>query len=209
MYPHTTPAFWNGVIHYSTRDCLYEAAGIWEDTFGDWNDNGLGLVGTTRATNLEAIGSNVTVQTYAGFSCLGEDADQLYVASQCAEGCAHCSSNYSGVQIGMTDCNVVEGSNGPASYKFICRNGSAVMEYYGDATCSVLETEVNKDSCYASSAFNPPDDMWAGGYMRDSSVIVVVGAMSLELGVSALHDIYLPVYSNYNNAGISLKALTF
>ena len=83
------------------------------------------------------------------------------------------------------------------------------MEYYGDATCSVLETEVNKDSCYASSAFNPPDDMWAGGYMRDSSVVVVVGAMSLELGVSALHDIYLPVYSNYNEAGISLKALTF
>ena len=37
-------------------------------------------------------------------------------------------------------------------------------------------------------------------------MVVVVGVMSLALGVSAIHDIYLPVYTNYNNAGITTTA---
>ena len=59
---------------------------------------------------------------------------------------------------------------------------------------------IDEDSCDSVTS-NPPNDLWAGGYMRQSSVVVVVGAMSLELNASALHDVYLPVYSNYNDAG--------
>ena len=76
-YPHPS-YFWNGVIHYSTRDCLYETGGYYQDHYGDWNDQEPGLVGTTRAVNLEAIGENVTVESFYTFSCLGEDADELY-----------------------------------------------------------------------------------------------------------------------------------
>ena len=202
-YPHPS-YFWNGVIHYSTRDCLYETGGYYQDHYGDWNDQEPGLVGTTRAVNLEAIGENVTVESFYTFSCLGEDADELYYNGQCGEGCSFCTMNYTGDQVGVTGCTVVDGTNGPASYKYACVNGSAVMEYYADAKCAVLAEEVNKDSCMTASEFNPPDDLWAGGYMRDSSLIVVVGAMSIELGVSALHDIYLPVYANYNDADAEL-----
>ena len=37
-YPHASSYFWNGIIHFSTRDCLYEAGGGYIDSYGDWNN---------------------------------------------------------------------------------------------------------------------------------------------------------------------------
>ena len=90
-------------------------------------------MGTTHAMNMEVIGENVTVETYQGLSCYGEDADQLYVFGLCAQGCSDCGTNYSASQIGLSDCTV-QNSN---SYQFSCVNGSAVLNYYADTECQV------------------------------------------------------------------------
>ena len=40
--------FWGDVIHFSTRDCLYEAYGWWQDSIGGWNGGDAALVAETR-----------------------------------------------------------------------------------------------------------------------------------------------------------------
>jgi len=198
--------FWLSATHYSTRDCLYEAAGGYTDYFSGadgWNGGQPGMVGTTRETNFEAIGEPGPIETFFKFECLGENQDEMYYIGQCNGECSTCAYNYTLEEINIDGCNL-DPYGSRYSVEYVCVNGSAMYKVYEDAECNTLNHEDPIGGCQIQDDYTPTEELWAGGYLREDSVVVVVGAMSNKLGVSALHDIYLPVYVNYNNPDAEL-----
>ena len=80
-------------------------------------------------------------------------------------------------------------------FEYTCVAGVPTVNVYAGSTCrgNPVST-VDVGSCTGTLLYdNVTDAMWAGGMLRQGTVVVVLGAMSDALGSSVFHDIYFPV----------------
>jgi hypothetical protein len=259
-WPHDG-TFWSSVIHFSTRDCLYESYGA-----PPIHDDGLvDLVGATRVLDLSIIGPPPpSLDTYSDFGCSGANGyDALVLYGLCSSSaCAPSSCNWQGSAADADlpeGCTLVDddddddgdddnddGANrgsveggaasrvrrGPpppppprggaataaaagnrrahsamaagvgggsyAAYEFTCVAGVPSYVAYPDASCSEPPlASVDLSTCSMADSVVPSDALWAGAVVRPGTVVVVLGGMSNRLGMSAFHDVYLPVSAAY------------
>ena len=186
-WPHPTYV-WSTSTHYSTRDCLYEALG--QMTLAN---SSVVFSGDARAVSLDAIGAPPELKQFSQLSC---DANgTLFVASMCPDAaCGSCG--YQGA-MPADSCT----PSGGGSYRFECAaDGSGPVQIlYADGACGdEVFRNANFSSCNEYSSLVPGDAMWAGSYLKATSIVVVVGAMSNRLNSSTFHDVYFPVWANYN-----------
>jgi hypothetical protein len=181
-WPHPT-YIWSYSTHFSTRDCLYHAFGQ-----GPYENSSFGFGGTTKAVNLEAIGAPSTVVNYLQYRCSNES---LYAAFMCVDDtCGKC--NYELPKSGA--CTPYQSF----SYTIACVDGEPYQTLYVDDACEETISTHFLGNCTAYQETTPSEALWAGGYLKTTSIIVVVGAMSNRLNSSTFHDLYYAVPAKAN-----------
>ena len=78
-------------------------------------------------------------------------------------------------------------------------NGTVSVTTYLTEDCRGLKVSENAvEGCFNSTT-HYEGELWAGGIMRDSTVLFVVGVMTNKLGASTFHNVYLPAFGSYND----------
>ena len=87
------------------------------------------------------------------------------------------------------------GSGATSGLEYTCVDGVPTMNIYATGTCQGPPVaSVDVGPCTGTLLYdNVTDAMWAGGFLRKGTVVVVLGAMSDALGSSVFHDLYFPV----------------
>ena len=79
-------------------------------------------------------------------------------------------------------------------------------QVYSDSACATapLARSPFPARCNPYETAAPSDALWAGGYLRKGSVVVLASAASDKLGASTFHNVYFPIFANYNNPAAEL-----
>jgi len=195
-------SYWKSMIHFSTNDCLYQSHGAWTDVQNGWNEGQPALIGTPLTVNYEAIGEEAYIESFSTFRCSDSGGGEPELLYACAsDTCDDDSCQFTSLEkIPALEACHPSPSNDKLFYKYECtEEGDAVMALYLTEKCTGLKVSENVlDGCYNSTA-HLEGEIWAGGYIRDTTVAFVVGAMTNKLGLSSFHNIYLPSFSSYND----------
>ncbi|GMH88424.1 hypothetical protein TrST_g13992 [Triparma strigata] len=193
-------SWWSNMVHFSTNDCLYRAHGAWADMNMNWNGGELALVGTPLSTNFDVIGEEADLVSYSTFTC-DADSNEPLISWGCSDGT--CSDYCEVVPLSMlptlSGCNPV-GSAENLFMEYACTDeGTVAMSTYLNSNCQGHKVSENVlDGCFNSTT-HYEGEIWAGGIMRDSTVLFMVGVMTNKLGASSFHNIYLPATASYND----------
>ncbi len=101
----------------------------------------------------------------------------------------------------------VGSSHDGSSHALFCANGTTPVEArYADAHCEGAATSTTPLApCAASSSAQVAAACWQGGYIRNASVLVLLGALSDALAASSFHNVYLPVFSGYKDPSVNSR----
>ncbi|GMH93552.1 hypothetical protein TL16_g12659 [Triparma laevis f. inornata] len=77
--------------------------------------------------------------------------------------------------------------------------GTVAMSTYLNANCQGHKVSENVLGGCFNSTTHYEGEIWAGGIMRDSTVLFMVGVMTNKLGASSFHNVYLPATASYND----------
>ncbi len=192
--------WWRGLVHYSTNDCLYRAQGAWADPEGKWEGGNVALVGDVIDVDYSVIGETGDITTFSSFFC--DDEGEAHMKYSCGnETCDDemCQVMPLSSYPAAFACNLVSGHDNLYSM-FECNDdGDVEIATYLDGDCEGVKiTESPLLECTNSSQ-HYEGEVWAGGFIRRTTVSFVIGVMTNKIGMSSFHNIYLPSFGSYND----------
>ncbi|GMH96338.1 hypothetical protein TrST_g1420 [Triparma strigata] len=177
--------YWKPLMHFSTSDSLYRCHGGYANT-GD--DNKYFLVGEALSTDYSIIGESKNLSSYSSYFC---DNSGLQLNYHCASSSCDdesCSVISASMIPAMSGCEAVPADSLPVPLfvKFDCAvDGTPTETLYLDSNCKhQYGDQVNMTQCRESTTY-VEGEVWAGGYMRETTVAVFIGVMTNEIGHSS------------------------
>ena len=214
---HYPPAdsFWVSSTHFSTSDCLYQAHGGAgekqatpfplqpvdtsaagsEGNFTSYiqyycqrDESGVGTDDSTRS-------SSSTWQMFLRYNC---ESDTCVDGRDEGERCMSISAE----KAKLDGCKLVQQGTAVYYQRDGCDDGGVpTRNLFSDSECAGMPIKPYViDGCYEVNNVVADETTWVSSYLRDHTIMLVIGVRSNHVGKSTFHNIYLPDMSLYNSA---------